>query len=145
MKNIYRSPESDLNTDKYQSALDQIRREQSYILSVLSAVAATLSGLFLLSIVPGMAPVFVYLLPALLSSIAVKYIGRPFSFLCRVICAIVTALIISSVLVLYGVGLGAITVGFLSVLISLSLNRRVLTFDQDRALYRIRNGIGTIK
>lgn len=141
VEGIYNAPKSDLKIDENQFVVDDLGREESYILSIFSAVMATVLGIFLLANIPGRAPLFVYLLPALFSGIAVKYIGRPISILCRVICGIVTGAIAFAVLAFNGVTFSSIAIGFLSILVCLALNRRNLTYEQEKALYRIRHNI----
>lgn len=141
-KDVYSTPKSELEIDKYQSIVDKLSREESYILSIFAAVLGTVLGILVLANIPGRAPLLVFALPAFLAGLAVRYIGRPISIGCRVLCSLLAGGITFAALAVSGITIASITVGFLGSLACLAVCRRSLTYEQEKALYRLRHNIG---
>lgn len=90
---------------------------------------------------PGRAPLLVFVLPAFFAGLAVRYIGRSLSIACRLLCSFLAGGITFAALAMSGISIASIAVAFLGTLACLAICRRSLTYEQEKALYRLRHNI----
>lgn len=141
MNDVYKSPESNLEVDKYQSLVIKLLKEQSIILALLSAVFGTVAMLVALSLAPGIVPLFVFVLPGLVSGILIKLLGRPIKLVYRFVPSLICGVIVLVWFSLDGVTIHTVLLPFLNILACLAISRRNLNYEEEKAIYKYKHGL----
>lgn len=139
--NVYAAPGSNLEQiSRDEDLLRTLKRQQSVILGIVISFAGTIAILEVLARTVGYIPMFAFLIPGFVVGGLVKLLARPFTLVARLIPGLIVASIVFiyfsvSVFTLYSVFLP-----FLNLLITLALSRRLMSYEQESALYRRRLG-----
>ncbi|MCV6614778.1 MAG: hypothetical protein OIF35_07360 [Cellvibrionaceae bacterium] len=126
---------------KDKKVLKKIKKQQSIGLSMALAIGLSSAMLLVYSLAPSeQTPAFALLLPAVISALAIKFIGRPYFFKARLLPAICVGLITACAVFLGTASNTQVTVfACLATLVCLTMSRRSLNLNQERALYRLQH------
>ncbi|QFT55249.1 hypothetical protein [Microbulbifer sp. THAF38] len=141
MNENYKSPKSDLEVSPSHALISRLLKEQSLLLSLFAVLLGALGTLIALSFARGIIPLYVYVIPGFVAGILVKFMGRPVTVKYRLIPGLFCGLIVSLWVSLGGISIYTFLLPLLNVLCCLAVSRRRLSYDEERALYKFRNGL----
>lgn len=146
MDNIYRAPESNLNTDTEKVAtLRQLFKEQSVITLLFVSFFGVIPTLVFIAflVVKNHSILWLIFLPGLGFSIFLKLLTRTFSFKLRLIPVLLLVAGLTYFVVRFNANPLILLTAFTNGILVLVLSKRSLTEDQKIALYSYR--VGRIK
>lgn len=133
----YKPPESDLETDNPEIIrYRKLVKEQHPLIGGVAACFTSFLTLLALSFASGVVPGFVFVLPGLVAGLVLKFVGRVFTDLPRVIAALFVAAVVGIEFYLREALWLSIFLSFLNFVICFAVSRRLLTHEEEKVLYR---------
>lgn len=141
MSDLYKAPQSELEVSESHVTISRLLSEQNMLLSIIAVLVGALGTMVLFSFASGIIPLYVYVIPGFVAGILVKFLGRPVTTKYRLIPGLFCGLIVSLGVSLEGISIYTFLLPFLNVLACLAISRRRLNYEEDKALYKFRNGL----
>lgn len=140
---VYATPTSDLEPEyacEYQ-ILARLKRQQSFLLCVFFALVIP-PFIFWAIWASGFPriPMFAFLIPSVVAGFTIKFLARPFSMVARIIPSLIVAGIVALAFTLQQITVYSFFMPFFSFLICLAVSRRMLSFEEEAVLYKVRLG-----
>ena len=137
--NPYQAPQADVTcVSREEEIVAQLRRQQSVVGAILAGFIAPVFGMVVLQVLAGarVFPALVFVIPGLLSGVAIRLIARPFQVRVVLIGAAFATCSVIAYLLLSGTTVFALGVGILGCGGAVLIGQRSLTMEQEAALLR---------